>query len=102
MVWRDAPAKGKWRVVIDAARVGAGGVSFTYADFVTDPSLGSLVIADAAKSRAVGAQWTVPAHVWRAGSLAADESLFALVLAQARTGDAVVPVGVRVVKMGGQ
>jgi hypothetical protein len=76
----DRPAPGAWKAVLDAARL-PGPVSFAYRDYLVDPSLGSVAVADGSAPRAPDASWDARASVFVAGAAPEGRSLCALVAA---------------------
>src|SRR5258708_34731616 len=58
-----APRPGKWKAVIDPARVPGGTTGFTYGDVVTHPAYGTATIDTSATLRATGARWIERATV---------------------------------------
>jgi hypothetical protein len=82
-LWRDRPTKGRWRVVVDAPRAPQSGATYTLTDVIIDPSLGSLVVADAPKQREASQRWSVPAYVWKSGAVPAGRSMYIVLQANA-------------------
>ena len=76
----DGPAPGAWKAVIDAARISRP-VTLTYRDFLVDPALGALTVADGAAEREPGASWEARASLWLAGPAPDGREVCALVSA---------------------
>jgi hypothetical protein len=74
------PAKGKWKVVVDALSVPAGSTTFAYLDAVFNPSFGAITTADVPVERKTGESWTARTHTWLAGPLPAGREPFPAVL----------------------
>ena len=67
----DAPAPGAWKAVIDAARLSRP-VTLTYRDYLLDPALGAVTVADSATDREPGAAWDAKASLWVAAGTAPE------------------------------
>jgi len=52
------PRPGKWKAVVDPARIPSSSAGFTYTEVVTNPKYGTLVLDSTPTPRATGAQWT--------------------------------------------
>jgi hypothetical protein len=99
-LWRDRPAKGRWRVVVDGARVPPGGMEFKLTDVIAQPALGSLVTADPPKSRVTGDGWMVKAHSWRPVELPAGRIPFVILQAVSGDGDGQIRIARHAVRIG--
>jgi subtilase family protein len=62
------PRPGKWKAVIDPARVQGGTTGFTYTEVVTHPAFGTVTVDSIATPRPTGALWIERANV-RAGAV---------------------------------
>lgn len=61
------PSRGIWKVVVDAAAVPSGQVSYSYLDVVFNPRWGGGVATDIVQERASDEAWKAAVHVWLAG-----------------------------------
>jgi hypothetical protein len=61
-----SPKAGTWKVVVDGARVAAGTATYDYLDLVINPIFGGISVADPARSRAIGEDWSATANIWLA------------------------------------
>jgi len=66
---------------VDAARLAGGPVSFTYRDYLLDPSLGSVAVADGSTQRDTDASWDARASLWVAGTAPEGRELCGIVAA---------------------
>src|SRR6266540_2742904 len=74
-----APRPGKWKAVIDPARVPGGTTGFTYTEVTTSPAYGAVTVDTAATLRPTGARWIEPATVRAAGAIPTGRELVAVV-----------------------
>jgi hypothetical protein len=116
----SSPSPGSWKLVVDAARVPAGGAAFKLRDYFLDPTLGSLAAADAVERRDPDASWNAKASVWAASDPPAGRGLCAIAagagdgIAVARqaggtdlgsfeswkTGRDAIPLGLSIIRLG--
>jgi hypothetical protein len=73
------PKAGIWKIVVDAARLQNGSISFDYIDLVLNPRFGTLSSTDFPSQRTSGATWDVKANVWRADDVGSGRRTFAVV-----------------------
>jgi hypothetical protein len=72
------PAPGRWKLVVDAARVTRDSVAYDYLDLVLNPSYGATAVADTSSERRAGAEWTAIGHVWQAATIAPPRKSYAV------------------------
>jgi hypothetical protein len=94
------PKPGLWKVVVDASRAPADGVTVEYLDLIADPALGGVSAADGARQHKVGEQWTAQANVWLAKRPEPGRSARALFVVTASTGATYSPVGIQMTPIG--
>ena len=76
------PAAGRWKLVVDAARVRGDSVPYEYLDLVLNPLYGTVAVADPMTKRAAGAAWRAPVQVWQAQPVATPRRPYAVFLAE--------------------
>jgi hypothetical protein len=75
------PKAGRWVVVVDAFSTPDGPVEYEYTDFLSQPGLGAVAVADLPAERAPSAAWSAKAAAWAAGSPDPPRELAARVVA---------------------
>jgi hypothetical protein len=60
------PKAGRWVVVVDAFAAPGGPVEYEYTDFLSQPGLGAVAVADLPAERAPSAAWSAKAAAWAA------------------------------------
>ncbi|MGH9367819.1 MAG: S8 family serine peptidase [Thermoanaerobaculia bacterium] len=79
----DNPAPGTWKGVVDAARLPAGRIEFTYREYLLDPALGAVLVADGSTQRETDSSWDARAILWVAGTAPEGRELCAVLAAAA-------------------
>ncbi len=64
----DRPARGRWKLVVDATQRAGAPVGYALADYYVDPALGGIATTAAPAPRKPGEAWTETAREWREGS----------------------------------
>lgn len=68
----QSPAKGSWKIVVDATHVPSGTTTFRLLDVLFSPAFGSVGIADTSRERKTGEAWTAQALTWVTNAIPAD------------------------------
>jgi hypothetical protein len=87
------PSAGKWKVVIDGARVPSGSTTLSYLDVVFNPAFGAVTSADIMADREMGANWSAPVNTWIAGVMPAGRQPFAALAVQMEISGSKIGVG---------
>jgi hypothetical protein len=76
----NSPRAGRWKAVIDGARIPSGRATYTYTDAILNPRYGSIAVNDPPVEHGAGAQWTASANVWIAESPPAGREPYGLIV----------------------
>lgn len=87
------PAKGKWKIVVDAPADDGAATSFDYADVVFNQSFGMVTITDTPAAHDGPSNWTAKAHAWMASLPPGREPFAALLLEGDATRTQSFPIG---------
>jgi hypothetical protein len=76
----NLPRAGRWKAIIDGARIASGRAEYKYSDVIFNPRYGTIAVTDAPVERATGAHWTASANVWLAQALPEGREAYGAIL----------------------